>query len=157
MTILTHARRRSLQFRKLADILADVRALDAGVRRTLGRWTDAQIVEHLAISVDMGFDGYGFRAPWVIRTIVWLVKNRVLTGPMPSGIRLPRRGAVMLPPPEIAWVDAVRHLEQALARYDAEVPAHPHPVLGRLTKMEYELLTLRHSELHLSFIVSQEG
>jgi hypothetical protein len=157
MTTATQSTRRSLQFRQLADILADVHELDAMGRRTLGRWTDAQIVEHLAIAVDMGFDGYGFSAPWLIRTAAWLIKNRVLTGPMPSGLPLRRRGTAMLPPPEVAWADAVRHLERAIARFDAEVPTHPHPVLGRLTKMEYELLTLRHSELHLSFIVPEDG
>ena len=153
MTSATHTTRRSLQFRQLADVLADVRELDSAGRRTLGRWTDGQIVEHLAIGVDMAFDGYGFRAPWPVRAVVRVIKNRFLTGPMPSGVRLPRRGAALLPAPHIAWDEAMRHLERAIARFDAEVPAHPHPVLGRLTKMEYELLTLRHSELHLSFIV----
>lgn len=145
--------RRPLHFRSLADILADVEALDSQQRRTLGRWTDAQIVEHLAISVDMAFDGYGFRAPWPVRMLVRLIKNRVLTGPMRAGFRLPRRGAAMLPQPDATWEDAVTHLSRAIARFDSESPDHPHPVLGRLTRMEYELLAMRHAELHLGFIV----
>jgi hypothetical protein len=157
MTTATQATRRPLHFLRLADVLADVEALGAVERRTLGRWTDSQIIEHLAISVDMAFDGYGFRGPWPIRAFVRLIKNRILTGPMPAGIRLPRRGAAMLPAGDVAWDEAVRHLGRAIARFDTEVPSHPHPVLGGLTTMEYELLTLRHAELHLSFIVPAAG
>lgn len=151
------ATRRSLHFKQLGDILADVRQLDAAPRRLLGRWSDAQILEHLALGVDMAFDGYGFRAPWPLRAFVHLIKNRILTGPMSAGLRLPRRGAALLPPADISWEQALHHLERAIARFDDEVPQHPHPILGRLTRMEYELLTLRHAELHLSFIVPQVG
>ena len=157
MSTTTLAVRRPLHFRRLDEILSDVRELGSAPRRLLGRWTDAQIVEHLALGIDMAFDGYGFRAPWPVRGFVHLIKNRVLTGPMPSGFRLPRRGAALLPPADVTWDAAVRHLERAIARFDSEVPQHPHPVLGRLTKMEYELLALRHAELHLSFIVPQSG
>ena len=156
MTTALAPTRRDLHFRTLDEILDDVRQLSSAPRRMLGRWTDAQIIQHLAIAVNMSFDGYGFRSPWPIRLAAHMVKNRILTGRMPAGIRLPRRGAAMLPAPEASWDAAVEQLERAIGRFAAETPAQPHPVLGRLTRMEYELLHLRHAELHLSFIVPAE-
>lgn len=153
MTSAVSTARRSLHFRSFGDLLDEVRDLSQAPRRTLGRWSDAQIVEHLAIGMEMSFDGYGFQAPWFVRTAAHLVKNRILTGRMPSGVRLPRRGAAMLPSPGSSWEAAVERLQRVVARFAAETPTHPHPVLGRLTRMEYELLHLRHAELHLGFIV----
>ncbi len=153
MTTAIAPTRRDLHFRTLEEVLDDVRLIGSVPRRTLGRWTDAQIVQHLAIAVDMSFDGYGFRSPFPIRFIARIIKNRILTGRMPSGVRLPRRGASMLPAPEATWDAAVERLERAIGRFTNERPAQPHPVLGRLTTMEYELLHMRHAELHLSFIV----
>ncbi len=39
--------RRTLSFRSLDDIQADVEALDGSAIRTTGNWTAAQIVQHV--------------------------------------------------------------------------------------------------------------
>lgn len=146
--------RRHIEFRELSDILADARGLAARPCVAVGNWTFAQNLEHVAAAIDMGFDGTDFKAPWWARVLVApLVKNWVLTRPMRSGFRLPRRAAALLPDPQVTLEAALAHLESAVARFESETPTHPHPFLGRLTKDEYVQLHLRHAALHLSFVV----
>lgn len=146
-------RRRTLQFDTLSDVLADARDVVHRPHTTVGRWTCAQILEHLAVAMDLSFDGYGFQAPWWIRLLTLPVRNRFLVRPMPAGVRLPRRAAILLPRETVSEEVALQHLERSIARFDAESPGQPHPVFGRLTPDEYRLLHLRHCELHQSFVI----
>ncbi len=156
MSTASLPQRRTLRFHELSDILDDVRMLRAGEYRTVGQWSFAQILEHLANGVNFSFDGYGFRAPWILRTFAPLLKNRFLTKPMSAGFKLPKSASAMLPRDDTGVDEAAEALETAIARFATEVPSHPHPVFGMLTKEEYVLLHLRHSELHLSFVVPVE-
>jgi len=149
--------RRQVEYRELADIVSDVRSLATRPCTTVGAWTFAQNVEHVASAIDMAFDGAGFKAPWLARMIIApLLKKRVLTKPMRAGFRLPRRAAALLPDSDVELENAVRHLETAISRFESETPSHPHPFLGRLTPQEYVQLHLRHAALHLSFVVPCE-
>lgn len=153
----TPVRRRQVEYRELSEILQDARALAVRPCVTVGAWTFAQNVEHVASAMDMAFDGANFKAPWWARMFVApLLKNRVLTRPMRAGFRLPRRAASLLPNAKVSLESALRHLETAVARFETETPDHPHPFLGRLTRGEYVQLHLRHAALHMSFVVPQE-
>lgn len=148
------SQRRTLAYQSLAEVLDDARRLAAAEHATVGRWTYAQILDHIASAMDMAFDGSRFQAAWWLRVLVApLVKNYVLTHPMKAGFRLPRRAASLLPDPATPLDSALRHLESSVARFDSEQPAHPHPFLGRLTREQYVQLHLRHAALHMSFVV----
>jgi hypothetical protein len=160
MPAATAINRRTVHYEQISDLLDDARQLAAEQHQTIGNWTYPQILEHVAQAIDMGFDGTDFKAPWLLRTVASLFKNSVLTNPMRSGYRLPKSATNLLPDPEVALDDALAHLVHAVGRFEREDPDHPHPFLGRLTRGKYLQLHLRHSELHMSFVVPsppQEG
>jgi Protein of unknown function (DUF1569) len=149
----TQIGRRTVQYQQFSDLLEDARRLAAGPHRMVGNWTYAQVLEHVASAMDMAFDGAEFRAPWLLRTFAPLFKNAVLTRPMKPGFRLPRAATNLLPAPDVPLDAALAHLEHAVGRFETEDPNQPHPFLGRLTRSEYVQLHLRHSALHMSFVV----
>ncbi|MBL8849394.1 MAG: DUF1569 domain-containing protein [Planctomycetaceae bacterium] len=154
MTSLTSTpQRRQLRFHTLDDIVDDARAIVNAPHATLGQWSAGQILDHLAAGIECAFDGYGFRAPLLIRLLVRPFRNGVLVKPMRAGFRLPKRGAILLPKDTVDTQQALARLERCTERLKAENPTQPHPVLGYLSAPDYRLLHLRHSELHLSFIV----
>ena len=88
-----------------------------------------------------------------MRLFGWLIKNRVLRTPMPSGCALPTDFARHLVPPETSWDDSLQAFRAAIQRLKAESQRHPSPFLGELTRDQWDQLHCRHSELHLSFLV----
>jgi hypothetical protein len=151
------ATRRELHFTRIDEILTDIDRLSRGKFHTIGNWTFPQIVDHLARAIQASIDGFGFQAPWWARKIVApLLKNSILTKPMWSGFKLPETAKALMPDSEITLAAAIDKLKQAVARFQQEHKRAPHPFLGLMPPREYELLHLRHSELHLSFVVPDE-
>lgn len=148
--------RRQLHFQSLEEILSEVERLAARRVRTVGRWTFAQIVQHLADTMRCSLDGFGFQATWVARFLIApLIKNSLLTKPMKPGFRLPSRAQSLLPSADVSLEAARANLREALARYEFEQPTAAHPFLGRLAAQEWVSLQLRHAELHLSFVIPE--
>jgi hypothetical protein len=147
--------RRELHFNSLQDIAADVDKLaEAKDIRTLGNWTAGQIFQHLATTMNGSIDGMAFRAPWYIRFIVQtFFKRRFLTKPMSPGFQLPEQAANVLLPPPTGLEEGLANCRKALQRLQADSQRAPSPVLGVLTREEWEQLHCRHAELHLSFLV----
>ncbi len=151
--------RRQLHFADFSQLLADAEHVAHTPCRTLGNWSVAQILEHLADGVNRPFDGYGgFRASWFLRYLVIpFIKNNILTKPMSPGFQIPKRAAVLLPQSGATPQEALAKLQKALARFATELPRYPHPLLGALALQEWVALTLRHAEMHLSFIIPEEA
>jgi hypothetical protein len=155
MTVQTHkvTDRRKLHFNTLDEIAADVEALAHGNVKALGTWSPGQILEHLAKTMDGSLDGMNFRFPRLFCvTARLLFKKRILTKPMSPGWTFKGEQAKALGPPETSWEDGLRHFRQSLARLQAEARRVPHPILGVLSREEWDQLHCRHSELHLSFL-----
>jgi Protein of unknown function (DUF1569) len=149
--------RRQLRFHSLEDILADVEKL-AGARsvRALGAWSHGQVLQHLAIIMTQSIDGYHATAPWLVRFIGRnFLRRRYLTKPMPAGFKLPRQAADLLPPPT-SPEDGLHSIRQALGRLSTETKRMPNPIFGPLSVEEWTQLHCRHSELHLSFLITEE-
>jgi hypothetical protein len=155
MTTTVASSRRKLRFESLSEILDECQRLRAGEHRTVGNWSFAQIMDHLAKGIDGVYDGYGFTAPWHFRLAGPVVKRWILTRAMRPGIQLSARAAPLMPADDADLDASQERLRQALERIDREQPRHPHPVFGRLTTEEVRLLTLRHSELHLGFVIPE--
>jgi hypothetical protein len=159
MTVQTHkvTDRRSLHFNNIDEIAADVEVLAGGNVKALGNWSPGQILEHLAKTMDGSMDGMGFHFNWLFRfTATFLFKNRFLTKPMPPGWTLKGDQAKALQPSETSWEEGLHHFRQSIARLQKEERRVPHPVLGNLTRDEWNQLHCRHSELHLSFLKPAE-
>lgn len=146
--------RRSLSFTCLDDIGADVEQLARAPEvRALGNWSAGQVLQHLAIVMNMSVEGPTPQVPWIVRMLVQtFMKKRILTRPMTPGFHLPKTAAILLPPPT-EFGQAVENFRQALSRVKTDTRRSAHPVLGMLTREEWDQLHCRHSELHLSFLV----
>lgn len=144
--------RRDVKYSSLDDFRADVERLAATSVRTVGNWSFGQILVHLAKTIGYSFDGFPFQSPWFVRKLVTLfLKHRLLHKKMPSGFKLPTRAQPLLPEDETTTEEGVRLVLAALERLQRESPRAAHPVLGWLTPDEWQLLHLRHAELHMSF------
>lgn len=154
MTTATKPARRNVQFSLLSEIQADVDQLLSGPHATVGKWSFAQILDHLSRTINAAFDGFRFKAPWVLRVFIApFIKNSLLTKKMRAGFKLPESANDLLPDPNIDLDTAAEQFRRALARFDSELPQQPSPVFGKMTREEWVMLTLRHCELHLSFVV----
>ena len=96
--------------------------------------------------------GLAFLAPWLVRKLVPLFfKQRFLHKKMPSGFKLPARARTLVPEADTATAEGVAKILAAIDRLQQESPTAAHPVFGVMTRDEWLLLHLRHSELHMSF------
>lgn len=149
--------RRVLRFASYDDLLTEARTCATTPVRTLGNWTCAQILNHLAAGIDLATLGTSARVVWFLRAVAPLLKQRFLTKPMAPGFSFPEAfRADFEGPPEQPVSQAVERLEAAIARLREQGPVHEHPVFGRLNATEWEQLILRHSEMHLSVIVPSD-
>jgi len=146
--------RRQIKFNTLDDILADVERLYQGKVRSLGNWSPGQNLKHLTILMIACLDGIEVKVSFLTRIAVRLMKSRILTKPMSPGLQLPKAAAALLPV-ETSWEVGVQEIRAALLRMKTEVQRHAHPVLGTLTREQWDQLHCRHCELHLSFLVPE--
>ncbi len=146
--------RREVHYVSLEQMLGDVDRLARSNAPTTGNWSMAQIFEHLATTIDKSVDGFGIMAPWPMRVVGKFFKQRFLHKPMSAGFKLPPRAAAVLVPGEQELTAAQEHIHSAVGRFHAATKVHPHPVLETLTRDEWNLLHLRHCELHMSFIAN---
>lgn len=144
--------RRKLRFQSLDDVLADVDRLAMAPVRPLGNWSLGQVCQHLAETMNRSIDGFEFQASLPIRIVARLAKRWILTRGFGPGFRLPRQAVGMLPAPTDTQA-GVRALRASVTRLLQETRRARSPVFGPMTVEEWTQLHLRHSELHLSFIV----
>ena len=148
--------RREVRYRDLAEFQDEAERLAATDVRTLGNWSYGQILKHLTAAMNGAFDGYQFQAPWLVRKLVApLAKNWILTKGMSPGFKLGANGKSLIPDPVETEV-ALAELQKALARFQKETPSHPHPFFGMMASQEWVSLTLRHAEMHMSFVIPVE-
>ena len=73
---------------------------------------------------------------------------------MRAGFRLPAKAAAKLIPGDDVDEDrGMAELRQALDDFESATALEPHGLFGKLTREEWTQFTLRHCELHLSFVI----
>ena len=148
--------RREVSYQSLEDLFEDARRCVAGRYVTIGNWSVSQIYHHLSVALHASIDGFGFQVFWPKRLLARILfKNRVLTGSIPSGYKIPKR-MKRLEPTDMPVADALSQLAVAIDRYQTNPKRAPHPLFGQLTSEESDQFQLRHAELHMSFIVPAE-
>ncbi len=153
--VKTVSGRRDLRYGSLDELLADAERLVATPgTRTLGNWSLAQLLAHLASAIKMSLgDVPPPSAPWPVRIVGFFVKGRLLRkGPSP-GFKLPAELEPKVYPTVASAEEGLQMLRAAVARAKTERMSARHPILGPLTHEEWGKLHLRHAELHLSFAV----
>ena len=141
------------------DVLADAEALAKGRGiRALGNWSAGQVLRHLAVTMNKSIDGFTHRPPAPVRFLLRLLfKRRFLTRTMSAGFKLPAKAAAEIGPPPTSLEEGLQSLREAVGRLKAEARRANHSVLGPLTRDEWDQVHCRHAELHLSFLVAEEG
>ena len=146
--------RRSLHFESVDEILAEVERLVQRQVRTSGRYSFAQILEHLARVLDI-VTGHrpGPHVPLVLRGAARLARSLVINRPMKPGLKLPSAAqAAFWPEDSVELSQSLPHFREALDRFVHAESLPTHPVFGDLTRVQHERLQCRHCELHLSFV-----
>ncbi|HVX16098.1 MAG TPA: DUF1569 domain-containing protein [Pirellulales bacterium] len=144
--------RRQLCFESFGDLLLEAESLAQGDVVMLGNWTLGQVFLHLSLSMHASIDGLRADVTWWQRLVVRLLYGRrLLSGPMPAGLRLsPETASVLLPPP-IGVDEGLATLREAVERLSFETERARHPLLGDMSLDQWDSFHLRHAELHLSF------
>jgi Protein of unknown function (DUF1569) len=147
--------RRVLHFDSIEDINADVELLaKAAEIRTLGNMSAGQIFKHLSTTMEKSIDGYSSQLPAPLRVVFrTFFKNSFLNKPMSAGFKLPKGAQFELVPGTTGVEEGLQSIRRAIKRLQTESHRAPSPVLGPLTRDEWNLMHCRHSELHMSFLI----
>jgi len=145
--------RRQVAYASLKELLADAERLSQGQVKALGNWSPGQVFLHLARTLNSSIDGFEVRSPWYLRTMARLMKKKILAGAMPPGYQLPAEAARTLVPGPTSTEQGLAELRAAIARQERESNRAKNPVFGELTRDEWNQLHLKHSALHMSFLV----
>jgi Protein of unknown function (DUF1569) len=147
--------RRKVDYKSLQEVVDDADRLSVGHVKAIGNWSPGQIYRHLAIAFNGSIDGLPNAFPWYMRLMGGLLKNKLLAGPMPSGIKLPEVFAKVVLPPETSDEQGLAELRAAVARLDREPHRAKHPIFGEITKEEWNKAHLGHANLHMSYLIPQ--
>ncbi|HUY91079.1 MAG TPA: DUF1569 domain-containing protein [Pirellulales bacterium] len=148
--------RRNLRYDSYQDLLNDAERLAVSELRMLGNWSLGQVLGHLARVMEMSIDGSDLKASWLVRLVARLFfRQRLLSGPIPPGFRVPRAAHDVLIPPPMSSQAGLAELRRAVERLRHETDRAPHPVLGELSLDEWDSLHLRHAEMHMSFLAPE--
>lgn len=148
--------RRRLRFRDFDEMLTDVRQLQYAPHRQLGNWSLAQIVKHLGRVMHGSIDGSREPAQFPLLSRIagrFFLRPFLLNVAVPAGIRPPAavRSEFMFDHAE--FDESLGWLESGVERLGKEPHRVVHPLLGRLTPTQWNKFHMRHSEMHLGFIV----
>ncbi|MFO0943996.1 MAG: DUF1569 domain-containing protein [Pirellulales bacterium] len=144
-------KRRQLFFQTFNEVLIELDRMESRPQRTIGKWSLGQILKHLAVPIDGAVDGISVQMPWHLRFSARLFKPIVMRMRMPAGFQLPKQAAAVMVPGPTESAEGFAALRNSINKFNAATEFHPHPVLGTLTKKEWEMIMCRHCELHLSF------
>lgn len=149
---------RELRFNSIDECISEVnRILSAdgqGKLKCLGNWTCGQVMSHVAAWIEYAYEGFPMpKAPFFIRWILRLRRNKMLNGKMPRGIRIPGIPEGTKGIDDLPTQAAGERLIKALRRLASPEPAKfDSPAFGKLSEEERVKLNLRHAELHLGYL-----
>ncbi len=149
--------RRTLRFNTLSEALADIEALvSAGPVKSLGNWSVAQNIDHVAMGIEFGFKGFpaGFKAPLPLKLFGPMLRPLILKRPITPGFKPPAN--VMkhfLPGEQVTLERAMGRVRSAVATFNAGPTVPRHALFGKMNKQQWEQLNCRHAELHFGFLV----
>jgi hypothetical protein len=149
---IQHGVRRKLKFNSLDEVMPEDERLLLG-HTTVGRWTLGQICNHLELAIRLPMEAVPVKFSWVRRRLFGPVAFRLAMwfDWMPDGVSVPE---IYLPPPErdaSRDADALRATIEWFKAFGEGLDEHP--LLGRLTRMQWERFHRLHCAHHLSFAV----
>jgi hypothetical protein len=147
--------RRKVAYQSFDELLADADKLSSGPIKTLGNQSPGQIFKHLAIAYNGSMDGIPIQFPWMMRMMAKVFKKKLLTMQMPAGFNLSPEATKMVWPGPVSTEEGLADLRAAVERLKREPKRVPHPMMGNITKEEWDKVHLTHANLHMSFLVPE--
>ncbi len=148
---------RDLRFNSLDEILAEAEVIDPATATTLGNWTAAQIVEHVARFMTASRTGFpaDMKPPLFLRVPFTLLRGLVVHRKPPRGVKMPRQMVdAFVPPAETNWDDALSHLRSEVnAINNGERFTRPSPLFGKLSHEQWLKLHCGHAAMHMGYIL----
>lgn len=144
--------RRQLRFTSLSQVMPDVERLLAG-HATVGRWSLAQILNHLELGIRLSMDGVPQKYSWPVRRLFGPVAWRLASWLdwIPEGVRVPK---IYLPRPGLDAGSEAAALRATIERLEGYAGGFDeHPLLGRLSGADWNRFHCLHCAHHLSFAV----
>lgn len=150
--------RRRLRFHTLDQVVGDAMNVGAGPYERLGSWSLGMCCDHLAAFMEYSIDGFPFRMSPAVRLFGVLLKARVLDPDrgLPAGVKFPRTARPALEPSAISDEAGLAKLAAAVDRLRDETTRAKSPLLGTLTREQWDQLHCNHAALHLSYLLPIE-
>lgn len=151
--------RRELNYLDFNEVVADIERVVAGPHRTLGNWTAAENIDHVAKPIRWAIDGYpdDLKIPLLFKLVGPLMKKSFLKRQAPPpGIKPPSKMMAAFEPEAGVDLDtALGRLRDAVTRWPECTPVPKNPMVGSMTKAQWERFLTNHASLHFSFIVPE--
>ncbi len=151
--------RRTLRYESYDDLLADAEQLSAGEVQCVGNWLPGQVFDHLGRSLEASIDGVPGKVPLPIRIMANLFfKKKFIYESIPAGFQIPQSGVKTFEPEDgVPVEEGLAHLRKGVERCKSESHRCKHPVFGDITQAEWDSFSLRHAEMHMSFLKPAGG
>ncbi len=152
--------RRQVRYQSFEDLVADAERLAGAKVGTTANWSLGQTLKHLGLAMEGSTrPGKGFKVPWWVKVLGFVyLRRRLVYGPFPPGLQLPKSAAARLvPTEEVSATDGLATLRRGIEKLRSESTRATHPVAGALSIAEWDSFHLRHAELHMSFLHPQNG
>ena len=149
---------RDLSFTTLDEILADIHALPSEGLTASGNWSPAGNVDHVAKFLRFSAEGFPEGKPPLTMRLAFRLMIKVLGKRLflmklkPGRVKLPAAMDWAMPEEGLAWPDAVKRLEDAVASAKRHGMKQPSPIAGHLSEERWTMLHCRHAEMHLGLI-----
>lgn len=151
--------RRQVRYRTFDDLVTDAERLAGTSVETSANWSLGQTLKHLGLAMEGSTrPGKGFKVPWWVKVLgIVYLRRRLVYGPFPPGLQLPKSAAARLVPTEdVSNEEGLDTLRRGIDKLRSESARAVHPVAGALSIAEWDSFHLRHAELHMSFLHPQE-
>jgi hypothetical protein len=154
-------RRRTIHLGSLDDLAAEaeriVAAAEAGRAQTVGKWTPAQILQHIGRVIEFSLDGFPFRYAWYYRwpvqALYFISWRWLLALAFRPGFKNPPQARPLEPDPDVQLADAANYLRAQLARIKrGEKMTAVSPTGEQPTHQQWIEAHLLHADLHFGFV-----
>ena len=143
---------RDIKFKNLEEAVQEILRLENIPKKTTGKWSYFQILNHCAEIIECCMDGYSINAPWLVRkTIGQVVKHKMFfQGYMDHGATNPSAPKTREEGDE---KKATERLLSAISRFQQyKGKLQVHPFFDELSKQEYSTIHAYHIANHLCFV-----
>lgn len=148
------AEHRELSFDTLQQAIAEVERLAGENVRTTGSYSFAQIVNHLATTLDVATGRKELKGiPLPMRIIATLFRPLILSRPIKPGFKLPKDAQSFFWSTEDLAVDEQVAYFREAAEHFLSLESYPkHPLFGNMKPAESLKLQCGHCAMHLGFV-----